>query len=388
MHESSLGVVNESHLAAWCTAAARDGVASFPSIAAGPEERDALVRVLLANRLGPALDRALTRGGVASAPNEFVDAIRRDARAAAERGLAGLAALRDVADALEAGGIPWMLWKGPALAMQVWGEATRRRFSDIDVVVPPASRAAALSALEHAGWRMRDALPARTAHAIHDGTRAYPLDRPGSLLVELHWAFAGRLYPTVARVEDVHARAERVLLAGREVRAPGGADALLLLATHATKHGWSQAEEVVSFARLSARAPDALAGARSAAASAGVPRVIALAERLVARLIAPIDTDVSTRTGTRDTRDARMIDLMADACIGRMLAGDGAWRETHAWSASWMSRPADRLRFRLGVVWRPTPQEWQWLALPPALAGAYPLVRVTRLALRSVGLTR
>ena len=305
--------------------------------------------------------------------------LRDEARLIAERALANLAALREVGDRLDAARVPWMLWKGPALAMQVWGDATRRDSRDLDLVVPPEAWDAARAALADGGWQVPGGLGPRGERAIHGWTRAVPLRREGRPLVELHWAFAGANYPRVADVRSVLARAETFTVGGRAVRTPAGADALLLLALHATKHGWSQAEEVLSFARLASRSPEALGEAVAMADAAGVPRVLALALALREALLG------TPAPATR--HDGRLL-AMRDACLARMEAGNGAWRTTRAWTLSWIDRPRDRWRHRAGALWRPTPQEAQWLRLPEALAWAYPAVRLLRLAVRPLGLAR
>lgn len=381
-------------LVAWCRFITRDALA-IPAVS--PDDlaaRRPALDVLLANRLGPALDLAVARSS-ARLPAPFLAAVRDDARRAAEEGLASIATLGALAAALDEARVPWLLWKGPALSLQVWGDATRRHHTDLDIVVPPTARRAARAALARAGWRAADGLPPRTERAVRAREAAFPLERAGGRLVELHWAFGAAVHPQPLDPAAVLARADVVRVGGVEVRTPGGSDALLLLASHATKHGWSQAEEVLSFARLAERRPEALPEARATAVRAGVPRVIALAERLALRLLGDawacstrIQDEMVARVFARAGSDAAAVERMADACLARMCAGDGAWRETHGWTMSWMSRRSDRARYLAGALLRPTPQEPRWLRLPDALAGAYPAVRVMRLTLRALGVAR
>lgn len=365
-------------LAEWCGVALRDR-APRPFPVSDPT---GLAAVLRANRLGPALSLALRAAEPSSAPDTLADALHADARVAAEFALAALAALREIAAALDGADVPWLLWKGPALALSAWGDPARRHFSDLDIVVDPADRERARDVLAHAGWAPKGALSPAQERAIHSVTAAYPLTKPGALLLELHWAFMGRLYPNVLAVRDVVARAERLPLAGLSVRVPSPADALLLLALHATKHGWSQAEEVLAFTRLSRRSPGALAAAIVKAKQAGVAPAMDLALHLAEALTGePLLTEIARE---KDPRERAMV----AECIGRMCAGEGSWRETHRWSLSWVRRPRDRVRYVLGAFLTPTPEEARFLLLPDPLVGAYPAVRLVRLALRSVGLAR
>ena len=218
---------------------------------------------------------------------------------------------------------------------------------------------------------------------MHAATRAYPLERPGCTMVELHWAFAGSHYPSWGDVAAIAGRARPLELGGVAVRTPAAADALLLAALHATKHGWSQAEDVALFTRLATREPKVLALASASAEATGVGTAMRLGLRLAARLC---DVSLPEPPISR-TEDAR-IAAMADACIARMEARTGAWRETHAWTLGWVRRPIDRLRYVCIAGFAPTPQERNWVALPDSLTWAYPAVRLARLSLRPVGLAR
>jgi len=311
-------------------------------------------------------------------------------RSTSERALAQLRVVREVASVLEGAGVPWMLWKGPALMKQAWDDATLRVSGDLDVVVLPADRDRARAALGAAGWAAAEGLSPAQERVIHATTRAYPLLRGAGEMIELHWAFAGAQYPEWADVAAVMARAELVSLAGVTVRTPGGADALLLLALHATKHGWSQADEVVTFAKLTERSDVRGLDLYMRAVEAGAQQAVELAWEL-ASILMPLEGDTARDGAGASFRFRAPIvgsSAAAGECIARMCAGAGAWRETHAWTLSWMQRRGDRLHYWFAALFAPTPQESNWVRLPAALAFAYPLVRLARLTLRAAGLVR
>lgn len=382
-------------LAAWCRLAHTDGGSPLPP----SDDVASLAKLLIANRLGPAVARALRlRARSADADDhgpdraadvaadvapELAAILREEARRAAEGSLHAIATLHRVAQCLDRAGIAWMLWKGPALSTMVWGEPGVRQFSDLDIVVAPYDRHAARAALAADGWRARDGYSVAQERAVHGATRAYPLEHTGATMVELHWAFAGTRYPSWGDVAAISGRATTVELGGLAVRTPTGADALLLCALHATKHGWSQAEDAVLFTRLATRDPDAIAIANARAEQAGVGTAMRLGVRLAARLCDPL---LPERPISR-SEDARVA-AMADDCVARMLAGAGPWRATHAWTLRWVRRPMHRLRYAGVALFAPTPQERSWVALPDSIVWTYPAVRLARLALRTVGLAR
>lgn len=370
-----------SALAVWSRFALHAGLREVP---VGLRD-DATARCLIDNRIGPMVDRALRVAGDPAGDDRFRRTLHEDARTAVERGLAAVVAVREIHGALAEAGIEWLLWKGPALSAQIWDDAARRHLSDLDVVVAPADQPAARAALLKAGWRSRDGLSLAQERAIHGPTAAAPFMHPARgatwPLVELHQAFGSRLYPTALTVPAVLSRADRVTVGAVEVRTPGGADAVLLLAMHATKHGWSQAEEVLSVARLALRYPGAVSGALALAERAGVGASMHLAIGL-ARALLGVEL---AAPGAHD--DSAHPDRIR-SCLSRMEAGDAGWRETHQWTLSWIDRRTDRWRYLARAAFAPTLQEWSWVRLPDALVGAYPLVRAARLALRTLGMAR
>ncbi len=382
-------------LAAWCRFAHEDGRSPLPPV----DDVASLSTLLITNRMGPAVSRALrlrartgdvgrqgpgrTADDVLGSAPELAAVLRDESRHVAEGSLHAIATLHRVAQSLDRAGISWMLWKGPAICLMAWDELGIRHFSDLDVVVAPRDRDAARSALAADGWCARDACTAAQERAIHAATRAYPLERAGSIMVELHWSFAGSHYPSWGDVAAIAGRARTLDLGGIAVRTPAGADAILLAALHATKHGWSQAEDALLFTRLATREPDALVMATSRADEAGVGTAMRLGVRLAARLCSVILPEPPVSR----TEDAR-VSALADECVARMEAGTGPWRETHAWTLGWVRRPIDRVRYAGVATFAPTPQERNWVTLPDALAWAYPAVRVARLALRATRIPR
>ncbi len=332
------------------------------------------VDLLLANRLGPLLARALHRGAPASAvPTPLAE----DARTATTRALSALAALRRIAEVLDTARIRWLLWKGPALGAIAWGDPTARHFTDLDLLVTPRDLARASDALLAAGWRRRLGMSRPQQRVLLGGRGAIDLERStDEPYVELHWRFLGARFPTPLRPAEVLDRAERVDLGGVAVRTPNAADTLLLHAVHSMKHGWSQAEEVATFARLAARSPDALdvllgrdargPGALALATGLGLLAWAGLATASVGPLGAP----------------AEVVDARVASCVARMRRGDAAWRPDHGWASLLLRGPIDRIRYWTHSLLAPTMEEWHWIRLPDQLVGLYPVVRLGRLAMR------
>jgi hypothetical protein len=309
--------------------------------------------------------------------------LREDARQAAAVALAARTTLPDIAATLARAGVDWMLWKGPALAVQAWGDANARHLSDLDFVVRPRDRRRAAEALRAAGWRPRHGMTARQQEAIEAGSAAFAFERaPTEPLLELHWRFAARRFPVPFSIDHVFARSESVAVSATTVRTPAHAEALTLLALHGTKHGWSVGEEVATFARLEERRPEAAQALRSRAA-AEIPRSLTLAFALVDLLTGAESLPDASRIEAmlRATRGP-VLAQMISSCVERMCAGQGGWRPDHRWSTSWIEGPLPQARYFAHSLLSPTLEEWKWVRLPSALAWLYPIVRLLRLAIR------
>jgi hypothetical protein len=329
----------------------------------------ATASIIIANRIGPLLARALRRDDPGRALPETLAGVATDA---ARSSLAVQQRLRELSTRFAAAHVRWLLWKGPAIALQAWGNPALRSFADIDIVVESRDRARAVSAIVAAGWRPRDGMSLAQQRWVLRGSGAYEFEREGeTLLVELHWRFASGRYPTGIHVTDAMSRAEPLVIDGLEVLVPGPADTLLLAALHATKHGWSQAEEALTFDRLHASRPDAAVEAGERAIRSGLGDAWRLAMEVRGALL-------STRGAAAQPTPG----VLAAAALERMRRGDGGWRPDHRWTLSWITRDRDRVRYWLHALLAPTREEWKWMRLPGPLAWLYPFVRVIRLAVR------
>ena len=152
---------------------------------------------------------------------------------------------------LEAAGVATTVMKGPALAVQAWGDVSARSYGDVDLLVPPDRAPATVRALLDAGYtdrRARYGLDPSPAH-WHDWGFTAP---DGRTLVEIHWSLVapGR-YPAVDSAEAWRpASREAVALPGGTVWALAPEVQLPYLAIHATAHHWGWLEFPLTLAGL------------------------------------------------------------------------------------------------------------------------------------------
>jgi hypothetical protein len=181
----------------------------------------------------------------------YLEAARGPALEAVGGNLRRIAELHRVREVLESAGVPTLALKGPALAVQAYGDVSLRSYADVDVLVPRAEAGRGVRALLDAGYIDRWAKFGRepSPDHWHDWGFTAP-DR--TTLVEIHWSVASPLrFPSVDSEEAWKPSAQvDVDLGGNIVLALRPELLLPLLAIHATSHSWGWLEFPASVAGL------------------------------------------------------------------------------------------------------------------------------------------
>ena len=199
-------------------------------------------RQLAAERFAsPIAYRNLSRCARSSVPAGALDALREDAFRFAANSIAIVDALRElVEEVLRPNAIPYVCFKGPAIAAQFYGSIGERPFRDVDIIVPKARRLETIERALARGYRLRD--PAqihspRDVSAVDQYADVASLVSPRGVAVELHRHLhkAGRFY----RAFDPFAHLATVDVAGTELATFDPAAHLVYLCYHHTRHRWA-----------------------------------------------------------------------------------------------------------------------------------------------------
>jgi hypothetical protein len=200
----------------------------------------------------PLLARFLGSFGAAGAP--LFGAIRPRVLEGSRSSMALTAELLAIVRRLEARGVPVMAYKGPALAMQAYGDPALRRFGDLDLVVTPAALDRAVAALEELGFEGEPLGSAEHRAAVLRDGHHLALSR-GRVIVELHWRFGKRIFGYAEDVTGAWERRQTLSVAGTAVPVLAPGDHLLALAIHASKDMWPALEGILSIAMLARALP-------------------------------------------------------------------------------------------------------------------------------------
>src|SRR5260370_39215060 len=153
-----------------------------------------------------------------------------------------------VLEIFNAAGIPVVLYKGPVLAAQAYGDPSLRVFSDLDLILPHRDAAHACALLVERGFQSEIPLAAVFSGKVPG---QFLFTRQGSrTILELHTERTLRYFPRRLNLEDMLQRLESVPMGGREGLTFSAEDALSLLCVHGSKHFWERLMWVADIAAL------------------------------------------------------------------------------------------------------------------------------------------
>jgi Uncharacterised nucleotidyltransferase len=150
-----------------------------------------------------------------------------------------------------ANGIGMMVVKGPALAVQAYGDAVMRKYGDLDFLVRDRDIAAATQLMMDAGYAAE--IPLSTIAAGKIPGQYMFRQAATKLLVELHSNRTMRYYPRPLPLEKLFARQARVNIEGRTIPAPCAEDHLVIICVHGAKHFWEKLLWIADVAALISR---------------------------------------------------------------------------------------------------------------------------------------
>ncbi len=157
-------------------------------------------------------------------------------------------------DLLQRHGIPALPYKGPALAIQAYGNLAFRQFGDLDILVPREGIPRAKALLVSQGYSPQFPLSERQEAYLlsrrHNVEFAF-MHRQRGVHVDLHWQVAP---PYMLRLDEgLWRQPHRVSLAGASLPAFPPETLFHVLCVHGSKHFWERLGWLCDIAHLATR---------------------------------------------------------------------------------------------------------------------------------------
>ncbi|MFO1086727.1 MAG: nucleotidyltransferase family protein [Reyranellaceae bacterium] len=210
----------------------------------------ALCRLAADHRVRPRTIRSLALLSDVELPSATKSTLESFRRFHGVRALSLVQELRRVGAALTGRGVPFATFKGPALAVRLYGDAAGREYSDIDLIVPYAHYESAELVLAELGYRgVQGDRAFRQTFLAH--LRQCAFAHPDvDATVDLHWDFCGTHLPFPLSPDDIWQQLEPFAIGDSTVPSIGGLDLALLLAGHGTKEAWRSLDWICDIAML------------------------------------------------------------------------------------------------------------------------------------------
>lgn len=323
----------------------------------------------------------LTGTHAGAVPGAALDRLRAARFAIAQRNLAMTGELCRMLRLLEATGIVAIPYKGPCLAMQVYGNLALRQFVDLDVLVRPEDVAKARRLFEAEGYRPTLRLtPGQEKRFLRSGYVYTFAHDDRNVCWELHWDLANPSFAFPLEPMRVWDRLTWTTIGGVRVPMPSWEDLLVLLCVHGTKHCWERMIWLCDVAELLRVAPHMdQVGTLDRARRLGGLRMTLLGLSLASELMGAV---LHENVRRQVEADASLPSLSAGVRT-RLLA-----RRPTPFSSAGLARYhlrtrerlRDRVRFGVRFLTFPTEVDWTAMRLSGTLSGLYWILRPFRLA--------
>ena len=288
--------------------------------------------------------------------------------------------LLKILDLFESEEILAMPYKGPSIAISIYGHLALRQFVDLDILVRRQDVWRCQQLLISMGYQPHFNITQRQLPAfLRLGyVQMFTRDK-GMSVVELHWGIASRFFMFPFDVDRFWGRLVPMNLMGKNVLSPPPEDLLLILCVHGAKDLWERLEWICGIAEL-IRAHDInweMVGQQ--AKELGAERTLLLGLQLAreffdARLPQSVVSSIASQPA---------IGLLAAEVSQNVMRGKSVspgLRKKILFHIRTKERLADRLRYCLRLLFTTTPVDWQTLPLPASLSFLYALMRPFRLA--------
>jgi hypothetical protein len=270
---------------------------------------------------------------------------------------------------LHEAGVTVIPWKGPTLAQDLYGDASLRVCSDLDILVPRADVWRAFAVLRSSGYQaeFEGAFFENLFLRSNIHYQLWRWDRQFGHLIELHWGvlWGGNLE---YNLDDLWRDARPVTVFGAPALRLSPEWEFLLLATHAARHQWSALKWLVDIHEACRRGDIDWERVEEEARRRRWQRVV---------------------EGTLAICHALFqMDLPAGFSRSTIPAGLKLMRSDPTTSSDWhqalimprlLPAAGDRLRYVLRRLLIPTLEDWRFVRLPSFLGSLYYAIRPLRL---------
>lgn len=362
----------EAHDRDWINRRLRDGISW-----------NGVLQTALRHRVAGLVYRHLRGMPAGTVAGNVLEALRGEHLLTATRNLRLMGELREILKQFDAHGVSGIPFKGPLLAIDVYGDPALRSFGDLDILVRKEDLPAARQILATRGYLRAQTLTSGQQAALYRSGHEDVFVRDGEFVVELQWQPAKAVFQISVDLAAWWARAENRCLAGRPVRTLARDDLLLLLCVHGSRHAWERLTWICDVAETIRNSPHLNWGAVvSQASESRLSRSVRLGLYLAEHLLdAPVPDSVS-----RWIRQDATVPRLAEVVCTQLFAGRSTPAHYLRLQFGLRETLMDRIRLGYHSAFTPTHDDWAYVRLPDPFYRLYYVIRPVRLLSKYAGL--
>jgi hypothetical protein len=310
-----------------------------------------------------------------SVPRSVQEELQSHFTANARRNLILAAELLRLLKLFEAHGIPTVPFRGPTLAVLVYGDLALREFGDLDILVHKRNVLKAKDLLIGSGYCPLFPLPAREEAIFNRSEYGFVLST-SKIFIDLHWETT-RAHAT--EPELLWQRLETLSLEGHTISTLSKPDLFMHLCVHGAKHHWDRLDWLCDVAELIRRSKEMnFRWIMDQAETSGSKRMICLGMFLASHLLG-VDVPAEARRQVQtDKRMRPLAEQVQKRLFQRANAPNPLFEEIR-FHLRTMDRRRDRIWCCLDRLINPPPWSMGSFSLPSALYFLYYFIRPLQL---------
>lgn len=288
--------------------------------------------------------------------------------------------LLKVLELFEQNGVPVVSFKGPSLALRIYGDVGLRQFGDLDLLVHRNDILKVKELLMSRGFKSMLALTESQQAALLRFDCAYNFDNEQGVMLDVHWDLVERHFSFDIDIDGLWDRLEPVTISGKQLLTLSAEDLLLVLCLHGFTHLWERLGWICDVASLIDSRKDLnWQLVLENATALGARGILSLGLLLAGDLLdAPIAQEIA-KSLQPDTRVKKLAGQVRDQLFKEGNAPAGVFAQALT-LVTLRERRRDQLRAGLRLAATPRSYDWMFLSVPDPLFFLYYFVRPLRLA--------
>ncbi len=354
---------------------------NMTALLGGPIDWRRLVDMASAHGAMPLLYRAFRQDYAPLVPREILSQFRLAYQNNTAWNLVLAAELQKIIDRLEREGIPSVPYKGPALALQLYGDIALRQFVDLDILVRRRDVLRCRDLIVSMGYGSTMELEGAQALAFKQAYNELSMVRSdGQVHLELQWEAVP--WNFCFSLDDLDIWSQRLRFASKDLRfdALPPEELLMILCVHGAKDFWGRLIWVCDVVELIHRHPGLNWGRLTALADrTGGLRMLLVGLRLARDLFGRVLPDDIGKMIKDDPMVGRLTRWVKDRLCGLDESPLNFYKK-YAFYFRIRERARDRVEYLFRMIITGLLIEWRPLRLPRSFLPLYYMLRPFRLA--------